>query len=199
MSGKGRRRRNGQSTAEKERLRQQQYERQLDQQAASAGQKLQGEQLKGMLQNPDVLEVLLDADEPDDEALADIQKILDPHLHNDEVLSILSDEDLWRKSWDNKLTETKVRMRFPADEARTPDPRVERVMGRVNGHTRRPLSPREKNALEARMKQKSDRARRAAGGTLQELLLSQVVDVGANRDEDSGSDGGLLGWFGGDK
>jgi len=73
------------------------------------------------------------------------------------------------------------------------------VMGRVNGHTRRPLSPREKNALEARMKQKSDRARRAAGGTLQELLLSQVVDVGANRDEDSGSDGGLLGWFGGDK
>lgn len=178
-------------------LNDQQHSQATERQALESGQQLQQEQLRGLLQNPRVLEMLLDAGlspSPDD-----LDGELAPYFHSDEILSINQDRDVWEKSWDAALVETRMRMAYPPQESKSPDERVQEVQRRMHGHDRTALGPDDRRQLDARMKQKADRARRARGGTFLELLLSQVVDVGETRSEDSGEGGLISRYLGGDR
>jgi hypothetical protein len=176
-------------------LNDQEHRHATERQARAGGQQLQQEQMRGMLQNPEVLEMLLLPSLSNDPT--SIGAALSPHFHIDEVLSFLSDDDIWRKSWDAKIIETRTRMSYPPPESHSPDERVRDVQQRIHGYDRGPLRPGDKEDLSARVKQKADRARRAADGRTVELLLSQVVDVGEQHSDD-GNDGLLSGWLGGD-
>ena len=87
-------------------------------------------------------------------------------------------------------------MSFPAAASRSPDDRVNRVQERMHGVDHQPLTPRQRQDINAKMDQKSDRAMRADDGTFLELLLSQVVKSEEKSAADSGSEsrfGSLLG------
>ena len=153
------------------------------------GQQMQAKQLQDLMQNPQVFELLTKPDlEHKDQTTEDIAA---EHLHVDQVLSVLEDDDLWRKGWKNKIWTTRIQMSYPFAESRTSDEMVNEVQRRIHGHDKRPLTSDESRSIEATLEQKTDREKRAGSGEFVELLLSQVVES-KEQSNDSGSSGGLL-------
>lgn len=175
-------------------LQDQQHRQQKDQQRESVGHQMQQEQLRGLLENPQNIDKLLEADLTHDPQWID--ELAGQHLHRDEVLSIHTDDDIWRKSWNNKLWVTLLGMTFPDESSRSPSDRVNKVQRRMTGVDHEPLTPRKKQRIEAKFEQKSDRARRAASGKFLDLLLTQVVRSEETSD-DSGESGLVSGLLGG--
>lgn len=156
----------------------------------ATGQQAQHEQLRDLLQNPAVFELLTRPDEAgDEEWLADE---VGEHLHIDQVLSELDTDDLWRKGWGNKMLYTKIRMSHAWPESRTDDETIEAIQTRINGHDRRPLTAEQARKLKAKTEQKTDREKRSKSGNFVELLLSQVVRSEEKSSNSDGSSGGRL-------
>jgi len=163
-------------------------EHQKHQQMQQQGQSMQQRQMVDLLQNPQVIDTLV---EPDlDDAKPHLQSIVDEHLHIDQVLAIYGSDDLWRKGWKNKMWAGQIQMSYPHQEARTDNHRINEIQKRIHGHDKRPLTTDERRNVKARLEQKTDREKRAKDGTFVELLLSQVV-----KSEERNSDGGDSGGF----
>lgn len=167
-------------------------EMQLQQQ----GQQLQQEQLRDLLHNPQVFELLT---RPDlEHAEPWLEDVVGEHLHIDQVLSIYDRDDLWRKGWKNKIWANKVEMSYPFPESQSDDPRVQEVQRRIHGHDKRPLQSDERRKIRAAFEQKTDREKRGDDGEFVDLLLSQVVKSEERSNETNDSGGLLSGLTGGD-
>lgn len=151
----------------------------------------QQQSLNDLLGNPQVVEMLLEADLEDDPEW--VRNLLGSELHIDEVLAQFDDEDLWRKGWRNRIRSGKLQASFPAEESRSANPRVNAIMQRIHGVEEQPLSPRERQTINAKMAQKTDRAKRGKGGTFLELFLGSVVKSEEKRSDDGGDGDRLLG------
>lgn len=163
-------------------------------QLQSGGQQLAQEELRDLLHNPQVMQMLL---EPDQSSWPPwLEEVVGEHLHTDQVLAIYDEDDLWRKAWTNKIWHTLIMMHYPPEESRSPDDLVNECQRRIHGHDKRPLLPDERRQIEATMEQKTDREKRAKTGEFLDLLLSQVVRS-EERSSDDNSSSSLLG-LGGD-
>lgn len=186
--------RNGQQQKD---LADQQHRHQKDLQLTQAGQQAQQEQLRDLLHNPQVIDQLLTADLSHDDEW--VVSLLGEHLHIDEVLAVLDDDSLWRKGWSNRIKAGKTQMSFPPSPSRSPDDRVNDVQQRMHGVDDEPLTPRKRQTVNAKMDQKTDRAKRADRGTFLELLLSQVVKSEEKASTEGGGGGRISDLLGRDR
>jgi hypothetical protein len=160
------------------------------------GQQLQQEQLRDLLHNPQVFELLTRPDNAGTEPW--LEEIVGEHLHIDQVLSTYDRDDLWRKGWANKIWANKVSMSYPFPESRSDHERVQDVQRRIHGHDKRPLTTDEERKVRAKFEQKTDREKRGKDGEFTDLLLSQVVRSEERSSEKNDSGGLLSGLRGGD-
>lgn len=180
-------------------LQEQQAEQQRHQQQVAAGMGAQEQQLRELMQNPEVIERLAGVHWPDG-AQSDkawIPEIVEEHLHMDQVLSIVDSREMWEKQWLNGNIADEILMSYPCPEARTESQRQREVIARIRGDRKEPLDADERRKLRAALDRKTDRERRARGGKFMDLLLTQVVrsEESTSRDDDGG--GLLSGLFGG--
>lgn len=179
----------------KEKLQKNQQEHDERMQLQQSGQRMQEEELRDLLHNPQVMEMLL---EPDTSSWPSwLEVVAGEHLHMDQVLAIFDEDDLWRKAWGNKITATKITMHYPPQESRSSSDLVNETQKRIHGHDKQPLLPDQRRRIEAAMEQKTDREKRAKGGEYGDLLLSQVVRS-EERSSDSGDSSSSLLGLGGD-
>lgn len=187
---------NRRTNGTQEKLQKQSQEHEKHRQLQGSGQQMQEEELRDLLHNPQVMEMLLD---PDDSSWPPwLEEVVGEHLHKDQVLAIYDEDDLWRKGWANKIWATLIDMHYPPEESRSPDPLVNEVQQRIHGHDKRPLLPDERRKIEASMEQKTDREKRAKSGEYVDLLLSQVVRSEERSSASDDSNGSLLGLGGGE-
>lgn len=156
----------------------------------------QQQSVQQLLGNPQVVELLLEADLSNDGQW--IESLVGENLHIDEVLAQFDDEDLWRKGWDNRITSGKTQASFPPQESRSASGRVNQVLARVHGVDHKPLSPRQRQSINAKLDQKTDRAKRGKDGQFLELFLGSVVKSEEKRSESESENSRLLGGLWGD-
>lgn len=177
-------------------MQEQQHDQAKHQQMQSQGQEMQRRQVMDLMQNPAVIDTLVEPDLDDaDPALSQIPR---EHLHIDQVLAIYDSDDLWRKGWKNKIWAGRIQMSFPFEESRTDDRRINEIQKRIHGHDKRPLTADERRNVQARLEQKTDREKRSKNGEFVELLLSQVVKSEEKNSDTNQGSGGLLSFGGGE-
>ncbi|WP_344057158.1 hypothetical protein, partial [Microbispora corallina] len=97
---------------ERQQRAQQRHEKELAME--QSGHQMQQEDLRDLLNNPQVMEMLLDVEDYEDPTL---EEIAGEHMNRDQVLAIFDGEDLWRKGWKNKLWTTRVLASYPFPES----------------------------------------------------------------------------------
>jgi len=157
----------------------------------------QQQSLQDMLGDPQVVELLLESDLSHDDPW--VEDLLGEHLHIDEVLAQFDGDDLWRKGWHNRIVSGKVQASFPPQESRSSNDRVNHILERVHGVDHQPLTPRQRQTINSKLNQKTDRAKRGKDGTFLELFLGSVVKSEEKRSDDTGDGDRLLGGLWGDR
>lgn len=161
-------------------------------QLQSDGQMLQQEQLRDLLQNPQVFELLTEPDVTEKPEKSWLNSLAEEHLHIDQVLSIYDRDDLWRKGWANKIWAEQIIMSYPHPESRSADKRVQKVQERIHGHDKAPLTTDQERQIRSIFEQKTDREKRGEDGEFVDLLLSQVVK---SEERSSGQNENSSGWW----
>lgn len=162
-----------------EQVRKEEREAQQHSQNLSQGQSMAQEQLRDVLQSPEVIETLSDADIDFTRGQTDkswISEATEEYLHRDQVLANNTKRQLWERKWLNPNRADQIIMSFPHPESRTDNERVQRVRERIRGDDKEPMSPARRQKIRNVVgEQKTDRESRALDGQYMELLLSQVV------------------------